>query len=124
VKPSLYGIEAIASDDSGLISRDVVHITVSNVPKVTLVGPSEKAPLKVKSITEIQVDATELGGTIRDIEIYANDVLLEKGPLMQPRTYSFRWQPLRPGEYTLRAVAINEVGIRRESKTVHVVVRD
>ena len=57
-------------------------------------------------------------------EIFANDERIEKDGASGPEgKYSSTWKNVRPGKYVLKAVVIDDIGVRAESTSVNIVVK-
>jgi len=119
-----YYIEALATDENGLVSKAVRRMKVSTPPNIRIAAPADGTALIAGGSLEITLDAADPDTFIRDVEIYANEVLLERGPMMAPGKYAFVWRKIPPGEYVLKAVAIDDVGVPGESNKVKLSVRN
>lgn|GEM_PF-3005047 len=119
VKRARYYIEAVARDGSGLVSKAVVQIKVSSLSNIRIATPRDGTILLANESIQIVVNATDPNGFIRDVEIYANNTLIEHGPVMIPGKYVFVWRKVPLGEYVLKAVAIDDVGVAGESNQVN-----
>jgi hypothetical protein len=119
-----YYIEALATDENGLVSKAVRRMKVSTPPNIRIAAPADGTVLVAGGSLEITLNATDPDTVIRDVEIYANEVLLERGPMMVPGKYAFVWRKIPPGEYVLKAVAIDDVSVPGESNKVRLSVRN
>lgn len=126
IKRAKYRIEAIATDESGSISKSpVLELKVSNRPTVRIVNPTERtsliAPGNVKIELILNPESPEYG---RSIEVYANGVLIERSSVLIPGKYAFPWKEVPAGKYELKAVVTDSVGVSGESSPVNIIVKD
>ncbi len=121
---AIYEIEAVAIDESGLVSRSApLKFNVSARPKVKIVTPAEGARLLAGKKIEI-VLSSEMSGPFGEVELYANGELIDKSPTSESGGRStLTWEDVKPGKYTLKAVAIDDLGTRGES-TVNLVIEN
>lgn len=124
VKRAKYSIEAIATDESGLISKSPrLELKVSNRPTVRIATPIEGTSLMTPVDIELILspESPEYG---RRVEVYANGVLIEQGSVFIPGKYSFTWKDAQAGKYELKAVLIDVIGVRGESSPVKLIIED
>ena len=118
-------IQAIATDDAGLVSKSQpFKFSVSKAPTVTLTAPTAGASLVGPANVEVALNYTCTNWATR-IEIYANDQRIEETDGGGPEgKYSFTWEDAKPGKYVLKAVVYDDLGVKGESSSVNIVVKD
>jgi hypothetical protein len=118
-------IQAIATDDAGLVSKSQpFKFSVSKAPTVILTAPTAGANPVGPANVEIALSYTCTNWATR-IEIYANDQRIEENGGGGPEgKYSFTWEDVKPGKYTLKAVVYDDLGVKGESSSVNIVVKD
>jgi Bacterial Ig domain/Phosphoesterase family/Cadherin-like domain len=118
-----YALTALAADSHGLTSTSsVVSITVTNgfgLPVVTITSPANNASFAPGSNVSIAANAGEDGGTITNVEFYANGTDLG-GSAASP--YGVTWPNVALGNYALTAVAADNSGNMATSAVVNVTV--
>jgi hypothetical protein len=72
---------------------------------------------------ELAIERSETYDPMERVELYANGVRIDEGPVMIPGKYIFTWEDVKPGTYTLKAVAINGIGVRGESSPVKITIK-
>jgi hypothetical protein len=124
-RKALYSIEAVATDDSGLISKsEPVHFAATIPPTVSIATPVEGASLIAPANVQLVLNYKSSQWLSR-VEIYANDQRIEGGSAPSAEgNYSFTWKPVKAGRYSLKAVVFDELGVRAESTSVNIVVKD
>ena len=95
------------------------YTLVDPVPSVTITAPRDNAAFLVGTNVTIQVAATDNDGTIARVEFFANGNKLGE-QLTTP--YSFVWSNVTEGEYALRAIATDNIGLLATSAPVSIVV--
>lgn len=124
VKRAKYSIEAIATDESGLISKSPrLELKVSNKPTVRIATPTEGTSLMTPVDIELILsrESPEYG---RRVEVYANGALIEQGSVLLSGKYAFTWKDVPAGKYELKAVVIDVIGVRGESSPVNIIIKD
>lgn len=98
-----------------------VYRAVGADPSATLTTPTPGETLVPGGSLTLTASATDLDGTIEQVEFYQDEGLL--GTVRQP-PYSLDVAGLVPGCYTVRAVVTDDVGRRGESDVSDVTVGD
>jgi len=125
LRRSIYTIEAVAKDESGLISKSPpIEFTVSHQPMVKIAAPAEGSGLIAPANIEVSVNCESVGALFYAVEVYANGVLIKQGSTSREGKYIFNWTDVKAGKYTLKAVAIDDFRTRGESSEVNIVVKD
>ena len=123
IKSSKYYIEAIATDEAGSVSKSpLLELKVSTRPTVRITTPANGASLMGPVNIEVTTDTKSIDSMDR-VEVYANGVLIEEGSMVNPKSYRFTWEDAPSGKYTLKAVVIDEIGVRGESSPINVVIK-
>jgi hypothetical protein len=115
-----FQIRAVAFDDlGGSNSLDLGTIQMSYPPQVSIDSPGNSAVLTVPTNVFVHATANDPDGTIVSVSIYVNGDLLETsgGP-----DVAATWFPRQPGNYTLVAIATDDLGLTTTSDDVSVTV--
>ena len=67
--------------------------------------------------------ATQAQGQIRNIDFYANDRLLGSASDIGTDNFKFIWRNVQHGEYVLKAIAHNDLGVTKASEEVKINVK-
>ena len=121
---AFYDVEAVATDQSGLISHsEPVRFTASNPPTVSIATPS--AGTTVVASPNIEIVLHHKGAAwLNKVELYANDKLIYEGSASTGQTKTtFTWKDVKAGKYVLRAEVVDDFGLRAESTSVNIVVK-
>jgi hypothetical protein len=119
-----WSIQAVATGDSGSVSKSPpLDVRISKLPKVRIVMPAAGTNLTGTVVIDLAIERSEMYDAMERIELYANGVCIEEGPVMIPGKYSFTWEDAKPGMYTLKAVVINGIGVRGESSPVKITIK-
>ncbi len=92
---------------------------LNSFPTVQVTSPTNAAILNAGSSPVISADAQELGGTITNVEFFANATDLG-GATTAP--YSLTWPNVVVGSFALTAVATDALGLMATSSVVNVTV--
>ena len=115
-----FQIHAVAFDNlGGSNSLDIGVIQVSYPPQVSIDSPGNGAVLTVPTNVLVHATANDPDGTIISLSTYINGELL--GTSDEPDVAA-TWFPRRPGNYTLTAVATDDLGLTTTSEGVSVTV--
>jgi beta-glucanase (GH16 family) len=118
-----YALTVVATDNGGLTTTSsVVNITVSNPikPTVSITSPTNNARFAPLSNITINADAADANGTITMVEFYNGATLLGTD-MTSP--YSFDWNSVPFGEYTITAKATDNDGNTTTSTAVTLLVK-
>jgi hypothetical protein len=123
VSAGTYALTALAADSHGLVSTSsVVSIAVTNsfgLPVVNITSPLNNTTFTPGSNIPIAATATENGGTITNVEFYANGTDLGGSATS---SYGITWPNVSLGTYVLIAVAADASGNMATSPVVNVTV--
>ena len=115
-----FQIHAVAFDNlGGSNSLDFGTIQVDYAPQVLIDNPVNGTVLTVPTNVLVHATANDPDGTIVSLSIYANGGLLETsaGP-----DVAATWFPRQEGNYTLTAIATDDLGLTTTSEDVSVMV--
>ncbi len=119
-----WSIEAVATSDSGSVSKSPpLEVMISKRPSVRIVTPIEGKSVTGPVAIELAIEKSEMYDPMERVELYANGVRIEEGPVMLHGKYIFTWEDAKPGTYTLKAVVINGIGARGESSPVKITIK-
>jgi Domain of unknown function DUF11/Bacterial Ig domain len=117
-------IEAVATSDSGSVSKSAPHeVKISKRPNVRIVTPAEGTTLTGPVGIQLAIQRSDTYDPMERVELYANDKRIEEGPVMLVGKYIFTWEDVKPGTYTLKAIVINGIGVRGESPPVKITIK-
>lgn len=121
---AFYDVEAVAKDQSGLISySEPVRFTASNPPTVSIARPTADTTLVASPNIDIVLNHKG-AAWLNKVEIYANDKLIYEGTAGQNETKTtFTWKDAKAGKYVLRAEVVDDFGVRAKSTSVNIVVK-
>jgi hypothetical protein len=116
----LYSLTALATDSHGLTATSsVVSVTVTNGFGVGITSPAYNATFSAGSNLVITANAAEAGGTVANVEFYANGTDLG-GAASAP--YSVTWTNVSAGAYALTVAATDATGLAVTSSVVNITV--
>ena len=98
-------------------------IVVDKPPTVRIVGPASGTSFSAPSNIIVSVTATQSQGQIRKIDFYANDRLLGSASDISTDNFKFNWRDVQKGEYVLKAIAHNDLGVTNASEEVRINVK-
>jgi hypothetical protein len=120
---SIYSIVAVVTNSAGVTTTSpAVTVTVSKDPVVSLVDPSTRRRLIGPTIVSLEAMATQFEGSIKRVDFYANDELIGSASDDTNERFFVTWREVTPGQYTLKAIAVNDLGVSALSKTVNITV--
>jgi hypothetical protein len=115
-----YNLTALATDSHGLTATSsVVAITVTNGFGISLTSPANNVNYLPGSSVPLTANAFESGGSITNVEFYANSTNLG-GVASSP--YNLTWSNVSAGNYALTAVASDASGLTATSSVVNITV--
>jgi len=115
-----YNLTALATDSHGLTATSsVVSITVTNGFGISLTSPANNVNYLPGSSVPLTANAFESGGSITNVEFYANGTDLG-GVTSAP--YNLTWPSVPAGNYALTAVASDASGLTATSSVVNITV--
>jgi hypothetical protein len=114
-----YSLAAVAIDGSGIptVSRPVNFI-VGNRPEVTIISPGDASRVSASTNISIAVRAKQADGSIRRVDFYADGKLIGSASDILTETFGFTWRNVPAGKHTLKAVAVDDLGLSETSKSI------
>ena len=70
----------------------------------------------------LEARATQFEGSIKRVDFYTNDKLIGSASDIDTERFYFTWRGVIPREYTLKAIAVNDLGVSGSSKTLNITV--
>ncbi len=108
VAPGTHSYTARATDNNGAVTTSAaVGVTVDAPPTVTLTAPGNNAVFAAPANVTLTATATDSVGTITKVDFYQGSTLIGT---VTTAPYSFAWNNVPAGNYTLTAVATNDGG--------------
>jgi hypothetical protein len=118
-----YSLKAVAYDNAGSqTSSPTASVTVgaaNTPPTVSLTSPTNGATFTAPANITLGATASDADGTVQKVEFYSGTTLLGASTA---EPYSFAWNNVPAGQYTLSAVAYDNDNARTSSTTVGIVV--
>ena len=118
-----YNLTVVASNSSGLSTTSApVNITVNpnTPPSVSITNPIDGTIFSTAPATiVIGASASDSGGSVTNVEFYQNGTKLGQDT---SSPYSFTWNNVAAGSYTLTAVAYDNGGLTTTSAVVNITV--
>ena len=113
--------------DTNLLNNSVVESTTvlpdpNTAPTVAFTTPLNGAQFVGPANVTLNANATDADGTIDRVDFYDNGNLLGTGTSVGANEYGFAWNNVPFGAHTLFAVAIDNLGKRRVSEHVSILV--
>jgi GH18 family chitinase len=118
-----YSITAKATDNQGAVttSAAVTFIVKANTPPTcAITQPLNNQSFAVPANITINVNATDADGTIAKVDFYRGTTLLGTDATAP---YSFAWQNVAIGTYSILAKATDDKGAITSSTTITIVVK-
>lgn len=120
---SAYSLVLVATDGSGITTTSTpIRIIVDKPPTVSIVEPVSGTSYSAPVNLSISITATQLEGQIKKIDLYANDRLLGSASDVSNDNFKFTWRSVEKGEYRLKAIAQNDLGVTNTSEEVRISV--
>lgn len=117
-----YSVFAVGTDGSGIHYTSLVAsvvIAANTPPSVGITSPTNGEVLVLPSSIAIQANATDVEGTVTNVEFYQGETRLgEDGSA----PFTFTWSSPPLGTHSLRAVATDERGAMATSAVVNITV--
>ena len=115
-----HTLTAVARDNAGETGTSApVHITVSDVPIVTLTSPTNGAVVSGPANVTLQATASDPDGSVAKVEFFSGATKLGEDTTAP---YSFAWNNVQSGTYDLTARAIDNLGLAVTSDFVTLTV--
>ncbi|HET6975524.1 MAG TPA: Ig-like domain-containing protein [Pyrinomonadaceae bacterium] len=121
VESNIYTIAAIATDNAGIQSRSASRtITVNAAPTVSIVTPSEGQRFSSNPTIGLTVAADDSDGQVAKVQFYANGTLIGAAADIVTSRFNFTWRNVPDGQYSVTAVATDNLGITSTSQPVNI----
>ena len=118
-------LSAVATDNLGKTQfADPVTIKINGTATVAITGPASNSTVNTPANVTIVANASVTGGTISQVDFYADEVLLGTGTVTGTNQYSFTWNTAPAGQHALTAVAIDNSSVSTTSTPVNVFLND
>ncbi|GAL83341.1 hypothetical protein MYP_567 [Sporocytophaga myxococcoides] len=115
-----YTITARATDNAGATATTTINITVvNNLPTVKITSPANLSVYETGADIEIKAEALDSDGSISKVVFYNGTAILGED-LTGP--YSYTWENVRNGTYSITAVAYDNLGKQNVSAAIKIVV--
>src|SRR5690606_20738377 len=119
-----YSLTAVVTDNNNAASTSsVVNITVNPagniLPTVSITSPANNAAFTAPATVTINANANDSDGSITKVQFYNGANLLGED-LNSP--YSFTWNNVAQGNYTLTAVATDNNNATATSSAINITV--
>lgn len=119
VRRGTYAITALATDGSDIPTISTpLEVIVDSRPEVSIIAPTKPSNVTAPINLTIAARAKQANGSIRRVDFYANNKLIGSASDILTETFSFTWRNVAVGTHTLKAVAINDLGLSETSKLV------
>lgn len=114
-----YSIAVIAIDGSDIptVSKPV-KLVVGSRPEVSIIAPIHAPNVLASTNVSLAARAKQANGSIRRVDFYANNQLIGSASDIATDTFRLTWRNVPAGNHTLKAVAINDLGVTETSKLV------
>ena len=120
-KRGTHSVAVIAIDGSGIPTLSAtVKFTLDIPPEVVITSPPDSARFTASTNVRITATAKDAWGAISNVDFYANDHLIGRAWNTGTGKFSFTWRNVPEGQYTLKAVVVNEAQVSGTSKPVTV----
>ena len=125
VPAGTYILTAVATDGGGqTTTSDPVTITVSSPPnsrpEVTVTSPAANTTFNAPATISLSASARDVDGSVGSVAFYQNGKLIGADGTAP---YAIQWTNVMGGNYTLTAVATDNVGATTTSNAVKITVR-
>ncbi len=124
VQPGTYTMTAQATDSTGTITTSTpvnftVNTAIAQPPVVSLISPASQASFTANSNISMTASASQTNGTITKVEFYNGSSLLGTSTTSP---YSYTWNNVAEGIYSLTAKATDAAGVSVTSNTAAITV--
>ena len=116
VAAGTYAVTAKAYNNLGATTTSpAVTINVNAAPTVTMTAPASGSNYPAPATITLSANASDSNGTITKVEFYNGSTLLSR---VTTAPYTFNWDNVAAGQYTLRAVATDDQATMSSSASV------
>lgn len=119
-----HALKAMAIDDGSDKGEDVITITIkeSTAPTCKITSPSENAEFNLDDEINVSVTANDINGYIVQVQLYIDDEGYDSKTDF-PYNFAIPAGTLSAGTHTIKAVAINNIGDRKEN-AISIIVKN
>jgi YD repeat-containing protein len=115
-----YSLTAKAFDNAGATGTSApVAITVNALPSVSLTAPTNGQVFQAPANITLTATASDSDGTITKVQFFQGTTLLNEDT---SPPYSFNWNSVAAGNYSLTAIAFDNLGGTKTSAAVAITV--
>ena len=123
VASGTYALTAIAVDDAGASTTSMpVSIRVNASPIVSITSPASSAQFTSPANITIAASSSDSDGSVTGVDFFANGYRMGSGTSIGGGQFSFAWNGVGVGAYTLSAKATDNDGAVTSSAGVNVTV--
>ncbi len=90
-------------------------------PLVKVIGPDTNVIVEAGGRVAVEAHAEDIDGSVARVDFYQGNTLLGSDAAAP---YSFLWSGFSPGDYTVKAVAVDDLGASTTSLNVTLLLRD
>jgi len=114
-----HSIAVIAIDGSGIPTVSTpVKFRIDTPPEVVISSHSDSARFTAATNLSITAAAKYAYGSVKGVDFYVNGRLIGSAERIGAESFSFTWSNVPEGQYTFKAVAVNEAEVSAASKPV------
>jgi regulation of enolase protein 1 (concanavalin A-like superfamily) len=119
-----YALTARATDNLGAVTTSapvniVVNPGADSPPTISITSPTDGATFTAPASITINADAADSDGSVSKVDFYNGSTLLSTDT---SSPYSYTWNNVAAGSYTLTAVATDNLGAQTTSSPIGVTV--
>lgn len=115
-----YAITARVTDNHGLINTSaVVNVTVDAAPTVSVTSPANNTLFAPPANITLQASAADADGSVTNVEFFSGATKLGED---NSSPYSFAWNTVPTGSYSVTARATDNLGLTTVSTPVTLIV--
>lgn len=122
VKTGIYRLTAVATDSLGYIKTSgITTLTVDTPPSVILTAPSKNSIYSAPGVVALLASVGDPDGTIRRVDFFNGTVKIGSATTAP---YTFTWENVPTGDYTLYAKAFDDIGTGTRSPGIGVHIQE
>ena len=108
--------------NNSVLASTTVLPAANAAPSASITSPLSGDLFAGPATVGISMTATDSDGTVSTVEVYENDNLLGTASFTAPNQYQLTWNSASYGSHVLVAVATDNLGKKRASKPVNIIV--
>ncbi|HEX8246551.1 MAG TPA: Ig-like domain-containing protein [Pyrinomonadaceae bacterium] len=106
-----HSVNAVARDNFGnQTTSNAVNFTINAAPTVSITAPAQGTQYAAPGSVTVTASAADADGSVSSVAFYANGSLIGTGSASGTNQYSFTWNNVTTGVYSLTAVATDNDG--------------